>query len=55
MNTTAIEIGTRKLQKIGGAHLMTIPSAAVKMMKLEVGDMLTCYLDGSELIVRKAG
>lgn len=53
MESDAIEIGTRKLQKIGGAHQLTIPPTAMKMMRLEAGDMLTCYLDGNTLLIRK--
>lgn len=53
MESTMIEIGTRKLQKVGGGYQMTIPSAAIKMMQLKAGDLLTCYLDAGTLIVHK--
>ena len=53
MESNHIEIGTRKLQKVGGAVQMTIPKIAVTMMKLKPGDMLKCWLDGEALIVRK--
>ena len=50
---SGIEIGTRKLQKVGGAVQMTIPVVAVKMLKLKPGDMLKCWLDNDRLIIRK--
>jgi antitoxin component of MazEF toxin-antitoxin module len=53
MESNVIEIGTRKLQKIGGAHQMTIPPTAITMMQLKAGDMMTCYLDGNTLLIRK--
>jgi len=53
MESTEIEIGTRKLQKVGGAHQMTIPKLAVTMLQLKTGDMMKCFLDGDALIIRK--
>lgn len=53
MESTEIEIGTRKLQKVGGAHQITVPKMAVTMLQLETGDMLKCFLDGGALIIRK--
>ena len=53
MESTAIEIGTRKLQKVGGAVQMTVPKIAVTMLKLKPTDLMKCYLDGDSLIIRK--
>ena len=53
MTPNGIEIGKRKLQKVGGAHQLTIPSAAVRLMQLKAGDIMTCYLDGTTLIIQK--
>jgi len=53
MESTEIEIGTRKLQKVGGAHQITVPKLAVTMLRLETGDVLKWFLDGDALIIRK--
>lgn len=54
MESTTIEIGTRKLQKIGGAHVLTIPIIVIRTMRLKTGDPMKCSLDGNVLKIERS-
>ncbi len=48
-----IELGTRKLQLGSGAHILNVPSMAVRFLKLEAGDVMSWSLAGEVLLIRR--
>jgi antitoxin ChpS len=43
---------TTKIRKQGGAAIVTIPPAVLKMMQLEIGDQLSLEMLDGELVVK---
>jgi antitoxin ChpS len=43
---------TTKIRRQGGAAVMTIPPALLKMMDLDVGDQLSLVVSNGELVAR---
>lgn len=43
---------TTKIRKQGGAAVVTIPPAVLKMMELEIGDQLSLEMADGELVVK---
>ena len=43
---------TLNIRKQGGAAVITIPSDVLKLLNMEVGDMLTLDVSGKKLIIR---
>jgi antitoxin ChpS len=43
---------TTKIRKQGGAAVVTIPPAVLKMMQLEIGDQLSLEMADGELVVK---
>lgn len=43
---------TTKIRKQGGAAVVTIPPAVLKMMQLEIGDQLSLEISEGELVVK---
>ncbi len=43
---------TTKIRRQGGAAVMTIPPALLKMMDLEVGDQMSLAVSNGELVAR---
>lgn len=45
---------TTKIRRQGGAAIVTIPPALLKMMEVEVGDQLSLVVANGELVARPA-
>lgn len=43
---------TTKIRRQGGAAVVTIPPAVLKMMQLEIGDQLSLEMSDGELVVK---
>ncbi len=43
---------TTKIRRQGGAAVVTIPPAVLKMMQLEIGDRLSLEMSDGELVVK---
>lgn len=56
-NMNDIELGTRKLQKGGGTHILNVPAVAVRALNLHPGDAMRWSItqDGALRIEKEYG